>query len=191
LKAPGTKRLELLYDGPLSNIAFNSNLRRYIPFRYLHMLQLILFFFVFSAPLVFTTTFHWIAFIPSVIVAVGFYGINEMGKSIQDPFNWQQPCHDLSGLGGALQVDPIKPALKAPGTKRLNLQYDEPLSNFAFKFYMRRYTWACACTARTWCCTRTPPNTTRHPPAAAGGTAAAAARPASTAPTASTAAARS
>ena len=36
-----------------------------IPFTYLHMLQFILFFFVFSAPFVFTTTgFHWIAIRP-------------------------------------------------------------------------------------------------------------------------------
>ena len=36
------------------------------------------------------------------------------------------------------QVDPIKPKLKAPGTKRLKLKYDEPISNFAFKFKLRR-----------------------------------------------------
>jgi hypothetical protein len=29
--------------------------------------------------------------------------------------------------------------LKAPGSKRLTLKYDEPLSNFAFKFNLRRY----------------------------------------------------
>ena len=52
-------------------------------FTYLHMLQFILFFFVFSAPFVFTTTFHWIGYVPSVIVAIGFYGINEMGKLIR------------------------------------------------------------------------------------------------------------
>jgi len=38
-----------------------------------------------------------------------------------------------------VQVDPIKATLKAPGTQRLKLQYDEPLSNFAFKFNLRRY----------------------------------------------------
>ena len=39
-----------------------------------------------------------------------------------------------------MQVDPIKPALKTPGTKRLKLIYDGPLSNFAFKlFNLRRY----------------------------------------------------
>ena len=39
-----------------------------------------------------------------------------------------------------MQVDPIKPTLKAPGTKRLMLKYDKPLSNFAFTFNLRRYT---------------------------------------------------
>ena len=38
-----------------------------------------------------------------------------------------------------MQVDPIKPTLKAPGTKRLKLQYDEPPSSFALKFKLRRY----------------------------------------------------
>jgi hypothetical protein len=38
-----------------------------------------------------------------------------------------------------VQVDPIKPTLKAPGTKRLKLNYDAPLSSFAFKLDLRRY----------------------------------------------------
>jgi len=38
-----------------------------------------------------------------------------------------------------VQVDPIKPASKAPRTKPLNLIYDGPLSNFAFKSNLRRY----------------------------------------------------
>ena len=50
-------------------------------------------------------------------------------------------------LGEAVQVDPIKPTLKAPGIKLLNLNYDRPLSNFAFKFNLRRYSWV---RARRW-----------------------------------------
>ena len=39
-----------------------------------------------------------------------------------------------------MQVDPIKPALKAPGTKRLKLTYGmELISKVAFKFKLRRY----------------------------------------------------
>ena len=39
-----------------------------------------------------------------------------------------------------MQVDPIKPKLELPGTKPLKLTCDEPLSMFAFKFKLRRYT---------------------------------------------------
>jgi len=38
-----------------------------------------------------------------------------------------------------VQVDPIKPTLKAPGIKRLKLEYDVLLSNFALKFNLRRF----------------------------------------------------
>jgi len=48
-----------------------------------------------------------------------------------------------SALGKAVQVEPIKPTLKAPGTKRLKPQYDGLLSNFAFKFNLRRYPSGC------------------------------------------------
>ena len=39
-----------------------------------------------------------------------------------------------------MQVDPVKPTLKAPGPKRSKLQYDELLSSFPFRFNLRRYT---------------------------------------------------
>jgi hypothetical protein len=38
-----------------------------------------------------------------------------------------------------VQLDTIKPKLKARGTKRLKLQYDEPLLSYAFKSKLRRY----------------------------------------------------
>jgi hypothetical protein len=38
-----------------------------------------------------------------------------------------------------VQVEPIKPTLKAPGTNRLKLKSDEALSSFAFNFNLRRY----------------------------------------------------
>ena len=38
-----------------------------------------------------------------------------------------------------MQAHPIKTRLKLPGTKHLKLKCDEPLSNFAFKFNLRRY----------------------------------------------------
>jgi len=42
--------------------------------------------------------------------------------------------------GRVVQVDPIKPTLKAPGIKLLKLNHGKHLSNFGFKFNLRRYT---------------------------------------------------
>jgi len=41
--------------------------------------------------------------------------------------------------GRAVQVHPIKPTLKAPGTKPLKVEHEKLCSNFAFKFKLRRY----------------------------------------------------
>ena len=41
--------------------------------------------------------------------------------------------------GKAVQVEPMKSMVKAPGTKRLKLKYDKLLSKFAFNFNLRRY----------------------------------------------------
>jgi hypothetical protein len=42
-----------------------------------------------------------------------------------------------------VQVDPITPTLKAPGTKHLNLNCDILLSTLAFKFNLRHYSQEC------------------------------------------------
>jgi len=65
------------------------------------------------------------------------------------------PLHDAGersdGRGGrtgargrAVQVGPIKPTLKAPGTQRFKLEYDVLLSSFAFILSLRRFTAAAA-----------------------------------------------
>jgi len=41
----------------------------------------------------------------------------------------------------AVQVDPIKPTLKAPASQRLKLEHAKLLSNFVFNFNLRRYIW--------------------------------------------------
>jgi len=54
--------------------------------------------------------------------------------------------------GKAVQINPIKPTLKAPEIKLLKLEYDKPLSNFAFKFNLCRYIMDAApgTRTRTW-----------------------------------------
>jgi len=70
-----------------------------IPYQYVHMVNLVLFFFVFSAPFIFTVTFKWITPFPSAILALGFYGIWEVGKTMMDPFDWNEPRIDLTAVG--------------------------------------------------------------------------------------------
>jgi len=57
--------------------------------------------------------------------------------------------HEVPALRGeAVQVDPIKTTLKAPGTKRLKLEFNELLSSFASKSNLRRYTEGIYCSTR-------------------------------------------
>jgi hypothetical protein len=94
LKAPGTKRLRLKYDGVLSGFAFKSNSRRYST----ELLRL-------SGML---------------------YGF------LRHVLREQR-------LGRPLQIDPMIPKLKPPGTERLKLKCDVLLPICAFKFKLRRY----------------------------------------------------
>jgi hypothetical protein len=48
--------------------------------------------------------------------------------------------HGILRPGGAVQVDPMKPSLKPPGSKRLKASCDILLPNSAFKVNVRRYT---------------------------------------------------
>jgi putative membrane protein len=64
--------------------------------------------FVFSAPFVFTTGFKWLSPVPSTIVAVAFYGVAEVARSIEDPYTWEQPSHDLSHVGWRLYVESLE-----------------------------------------------------------------------------------
>jgi len=105
VKAPITKRLKLRCDEPLSNFAFELNLRRF----------------------------------------------NLESNSIEELDGLLHLEHlRCLYIGKAVQVVPIKPTLKAPGTKRLKLKCDRLLSTLAFKFNLRRYTSArTACTPST------------------------------------------
>ena len=51
-----------------------------------------------------------------------------------------EPPSPSAGHGKAVHVETMKFMLNAPGTKLLKLNYDEPLSMFAFNVNLRRYT---------------------------------------------------
>ena len=54
----------------------------------------------------------------------------------------EQAGRPAASHGRAMQVEPIKPTLKAPGIKLLKLKCDRPLSKFALKFNLRCYSTA-------------------------------------------------
>jgi len=76
-----------------------------IPYQYTHMVNLVLFFFVFSAPFIFTVTFEWLTPAPSAVLALGFYGIWEVGKTMMDPFDWNSPRVDLTAMGRRIAAE--------------------------------------------------------------------------------------
>ena len=69
-----------------------------MPFSYAHMLHLILLLFTLVAvPLVFAEGLEGYLMIPAAgIVALIFYGINELASEIENPFGWQENDHNLS-----------------------------------------------------------------------------------------------
>jgi len=79
-----------------------------VPYQYLHMVNFVLFCYVFSAPFVFSASFKWITFFPSAVLALGFYGIAEIGRIIADPFNWTEPRHDLTGIGKRIANETLR-----------------------------------------------------------------------------------
>jgi len=54
-----------------------------------------------------------------------------------------------ANLGRAVQIDPIKPKLAAPGDERSKLKFDKLLSSFAFNLNLRRFTWVLISARRT------------------------------------------
>ena len=72
-----------------------------MPFQYLHAVNFLLFVFVFGAPFVFTTGFKWLSPVPSCIVAVAFYGVAEVARSIEDPYSWSSRATTSPAWDGA------------------------------------------------------------------------------------------
>ena len=65
-------------------------------------------------------------------------------SSLESPGDFSMYLRDASHamfpFGRAVQVDPIKHKLKAPGTNLLTLEYDDLLSTLAFTFNLRHHT---------------------------------------------------
>ena len=139
LNAPGAMRLKLKYDNVLSGFAFNLNLRRYT-----------LGSCASTTP---TTPRLSTSRVPTAAMATST-NLRTCPLSTGSTTRLHR--------GRAVQVDPMKPTLKAPGSKRFEIKYDQLLSNFAFKFNLRRYTeydgvrpeWSSAVNRQGSCLTR-------------------------------------
>jgi len=68
----------------------------------------------------------------AVVAAQPACGVGVMGRSCSYicPAEWTKGA-SLESQGKAVQIEQMKFMLKAPGTKRLKVKYDKPLSNFA------------------------------------------------------------
>ena len=123
---------ELSYDGPLSNSAHNFNLRRYN----LAATALGALGNMFGGA---NVAVPWgDALKGSQFATMDVVAGRKLFAYLQ--FCLEQIVKD-NELGRAVQVDPMKTMLKAPGSMLLKLRYYELLSNFAFKSSLRRYSW--------------------------------------------------
>lgn len=73
-----------------------------VPKQFRHLLQLLLFAFVFSTPFVLSVSYKWIGSLPAMLIALGFYGIAETSTGMMEPFSWSSPHHELSAICAAM-----------------------------------------------------------------------------------------
>ena len=97
-----------------------------LPFPYAHMLALILFVFVFISPFIYTiqTGNPASGVVPSVLLVLAYYGIEEIAIEIENPFNWDDVDHDFETFGAAIHDETlaIATADAAAAAKRLKMR---------------------------------------------------------------------
>jgi len=155
LKAPGSKRLKLKCDEPLTIFAIKFNLRRYNKNVALSDLKVFKgggLFSMSASMFANVTTFdrkqltlEYLTLVLSLDLAVAGDAPDKPLLALGGTLNFTYPCKRgmvITGTdvrGRAVQVNPIKPTLKAPGSKRLKLEHEKLLSDFAYNFNLRRY----------------------------------------------------
>jgi predicted membrane chloride channel (bestrophin family) len=97
-----------------------------IPFPYAQMILLFLTTYVFTAPFMFVTHFGWACFIPSSVLCVVFFGINEVALEIEDPFGEDENDLPLDPMGDALKGDcEMSLELNSVPLENMQLYWDE------------------------------------------------------------------
>lgn len=70
-----------------------------LPFAYAHHIKGFLLLFCISLPFVLAPTMAWATPFATAIIAYGFYGIEEIGVEIEDPFGYDPNDHPLDAIG--------------------------------------------------------------------------------------------
>jgi hypothetical protein len=76
-----------------------------VPFPYAQMILIFLCVYVFAAPFLFVQYFGWACIVPSLVLTLAFFGINEVALEIEDPFGEDENDLPLDQMGDALKGD--------------------------------------------------------------------------------------
>lgn len=77
----------------------------YFPFAYLQLLQFGLFVFIWTSPLALVALIGWWSVLVSLLLATLFFGIDEVGNQIQDPFGYDVNDLNLYAVVRSTQED--------------------------------------------------------------------------------------
>merc|ERR1712046_555366 len=91
------------------------------------MVNFVPFFWIYTMPFVFTDVFSWVTPVPAAVLALAFYGVNEIATATEDPFNWVEPFHDISGFGTrifheVLAIHSLQRSIKVEGEESSDLR---------------------------------------------------------------------
>eukprot|EP01048_Picozoa_sp_COSAG05_P008017 COSAG05_NODE_591_length_8495_cov_3436.543116_2_plen_298_part_00 len=76
-----------------------------VPFPYAQMILIFLCVYVFASPFLFVQYFGWACIVPSLVLTLAFFGINEVALEIEDPFGEDENDLPLDPMGDALVAD--------------------------------------------------------------------------------------
>jgi len=76
-----------------------------VPFPYAQMILIFLCVYVFLSPFLFVQYFGWACIVPSLVLTLAFFGINEVALEIEDPFGEDENDLPLDPMGDALVAD--------------------------------------------------------------------------------------
>ena len=99
-----------------------------VPFPYAQMLIIFLGIYCFTIPFMFVQDFGWLAVVPSCVITLAFFGINEVAIEIEDPFGDDDNDLPVDKMGDALYEDlNMYMEMSGVSTKVLRQYYDHLL----------------------------------------------------------------